>query len=103
MIENLERARHGFSDQDVWSFNHYLAGVIAGGLIVLRDNLHGCPPELVENGDVDAGVKRWAEILTEMAAGFQLYYDEDDPEVALSPEFKRSLELLTRWWADLWD
>lgn len=96
-----ERAKRGFADEDVWSFDVYLAGVIAGGLTVLRDNLHGCPPELCENGDVDLGMKRWEAILTEIIAGFEKYHDEDD--LLSPPEVQRSLELLVKWWGHFWD
>lgn len=96
-----QRAQHGFSDEDVWSFNTYLAGVLAGGLKVLRDNLHGCPPELCSEDDetwADEGVERWRAILDQMIVGFS-----QEDQLNPTPELERSLELLVKWWDHLWD
>lgn len=98
----IQRSRRGFSDEDVWSFDTYLAGIIVAGLTVLRANFHGCPPELCENGDVDAGCEAWRAILTEIIDGFQAYHDNDGLQ-ATTPEFERSCELFVKWWGHLWD
>jgi hypothetical protein len=102
---SMQRARRGFSDEDVWSFDAYLAGVLAGGLKALRDNLHGCPPELCSDDDetwADEGVKRWQAILDEMIVGFAQWADENTDRER-TPEVERSLELLVKWWGHLWD
>lgn len=99
--DQFERGMKGFAKSDVWGFNTYLAGVLAGGLTVLRDNLHGCPPELCSKDDetwADEGVERWRAILDEMIVGFS-QEDQHDP----TPELQRSLELLAKWWGHLWD
>lgn len=99
--DQIERGRNGFATSDVWSFNDYLAGVLASGLQVLRDNLHGCPPELCSDDDetwAEEGVKRWQAILDEMIVGFS-QEDQQDP----TPELQRSLDLLAKWWGHLWD
>lgn len=96
-----QRAQRGFADEDVWSFCDYLAGVLAGGLAILRDNLHGCPPELCSEDDqtwADDGVKRWRAILDEMIVGFS-----QEDQLNMTPELRRSLELLAYWWGHLWD
>lgn len=43
-----QRGRRGYSDRDVWGFDHYLTQVIIGGTAQLAENAHGCPPELFE-------------------------------------------------------
>lgn len=100
-----QRMQRGYADRDCWSFDAYLSKVIAGGIKVLRNNLHSCPPELCEpDGDVDKGCERWAAILDEIALGFGDYLDDDefnrDPG---SPEFNRAFDLLRQWWPHLWD
>lgn len=104
----MQRAQRGYADRDVWSFDVYLAKVIAGGLTVLRNNLHGCPPELCSSDDktwAEEGVERWQAILGEIIAGFAQYTDEDGErsEDVNAEEFQRSFELLGKWWGHLWD
>lgn len=101
-----QRMQRGFSDEDCWSFDIYLSKVIAGGVKVMRENLHGCPPELCDpDGDVDKGCERWAAILDEIALGFDGYTDANGErlEDSDSPEFERAFDLLRKWWPHLWD
>lgn len=39
----LQRGRRGWSDEDLWGFDHHLAEVIASGLRALADRTHGWP------------------------------------------------------------
>jgi hypothetical protein len=102
----LQRGQRGFADSDVWSLDVYLAKLIAGSVKVLRDNLHGCPPELCSETETwaDDGVKAWAAILDEISVGFDSYTGPDgDRAEERTPEFERALELLNKWWGHLWD
>lgn len=99
----IERGRRGFSRSDVWSFDTYLAQVIAGGVRELAGNLHGCPPALVDGDDVDAGCERWAQILDEIAMGFEHWATNDTRGADDLAELNRSLDLLRQWWGHLWD
>lgn len=95
----MERGRKGFNREDVWGFNTYLAGVIAGGVRELAEAGNGYPMRL--SGQGDSGLRRWQAILHEIADGFQHYADADPPE--RTPEFDRTFDLLHEWWDDLWD
>lgn len=90
-----QRAERGFSDEDVWNLDRYLASVIAGGVAHLRDLEHGCPAELCDDGGVEAGMERWGAILTEISDGFAKYAAEESD--------KAPLALLSKWWGGLWD
>src|SRR5258708_7263452 len=50
-----QRWRRGWSDEDVWGFDTYLASVLAGGLKRLAGHHHGVPMEFSDrhDGDVD--------------------------------------------------
>jgi hypothetical protein len=67
-------------------------------------NVHGCPGELCgSEGDVDAGVKRWEQILDEIATGFEMLSDDSAVLAERPPEIDRALALVAEWWEHLWD
>lgn len=104
LTDFIERGERGFARSDAWSLDTYLAGVIAGGSRELAADIHGCPPELVEGDDVEAGCDRWRAILAEIAVGFERWAeDEDRQPVDELPELARSFDLLRHWWGHLWD
>jgi len=90
-----QRGRRGWSDRDTWSFDCYLASILAGGLTHLRDTGHGYPPDL--------SPERWRAILTEMADGFAAYESEMENCQGMPPRLVRSLDLLREWFGALWD
>lgn len=72
-----QRAKRGFSDQDVWSIDWWFCETIAPMLRQLAKTSHGCPT-LDENGDftdndhnsdvnIDVYAKRWEDTLLHMA------------------------------------
>jgi len=63
----IQRGNRGWSDEDAWSFDHYLAKVIIGGLTQLRDNNHGYPSDMTPES--------WEEALTTMIDGFEAAVD----------------------------
>lgn len=92
-----QRGRHGWSEQDAWSFDTYLAQVISEGCEHLR-SAQSYPGDLTPEA--------WDAILAEIVAGFAPYvhgkftWDDDDPEHA---RFNESMGLLVEWWGNLWD
>jgi hypothetical protein len=87
------RGEHGYHETDAWSFDTYLAGVIAGGCRVLIDKNHGHPARLKNAAE-------WEAILEKIATGFELYVKNDDVQ---QPEVREALDLFREWFADLWD
>jgi hypothetical protein len=71
----VERARRGYSSQDLWSFDYHLARVIAGGLRDLAERAHGYPC------DFPGEHEGWQAWLRDKAEWFEWYKrDEPDPE-----------------------
>lgn len=95
-----QRGRRGWADRDTWSFDTYLAELLAGALRHLAEHSHGHPIGLTTEG--------WLAILSEMADGFEawahLYNLADaDEERAAYRKLQRSVRLLHRWFGHLWD
>ena len=90
-----QRAERGFSTEDTYSFDVYLAKVIAGGVreLLERNMSH---PEAV-------GPDEWNAILEKIATGYEAYARQCFKFVELPPEFREAQELLTKWWCALWD
>jgi len=68
-----QRARKGFCDRDVWSFDYYLCNVIVGGLKHLKKYHAGIPAEFVDqdgNG-YDEGNKKWMVVLDDIIWTFE--------------------------------
>lgn len=90
-----QRARRGWADQDTWSFDQYMAGVIAGGLGHLRQTNMGHPSNMT--------YERWVEKLGELERAFQHYHDN-----LFEPgfDYDKSIEEMRKImdvWASLWD
>lgn len=99
-----ERMQKGWSEWDWWSIDRHFAKMIAEVARKYRDDGHGYPMQYDSDGKElweGAAVKKWNTILTEMADGFQGYYDEklefDDPAV------KRAMALFAEWFPAMWD
>lgn len=69
----IQRGRRGFSDQDCWSFDDYLCGIIIGGLRRLKDKNNGCPSEFFDAYRKNNECKRWDDTLETMAQGFEAH------------------------------
>ena len=120
-IWSFRRAKHGWADPDTWGFDHYLAGVIAGGCRHLQDIAHGCPMELAhpdgfsENGmpiertDGIDPFEEWKKILGQIAEGFEIYakdewWDPDNPNKDAEHEkIVLAKELFIKYYGNLWD
>jgi hypothetical protein len=63
-----QRAKHGFSNYDVWDFDAYLAEVIAGGLEYLAEHHNSYPDEY--------SPELWGDKLSEIAKCFRRYNEE---------------------------
>lgn len=110
-----QRVKQGYSSGDVWSFDHYLNGVIIGGVTELRKNLHGYPAELLPDPfdnsskeDSDNALALWAAILTGIIEGFeaaQAIVDLPGPEdrEAVEAAFDLGFDLFHAYYLSLWD
>lgn len=103
-----QRGARGFSDDDTFSFDSYLAGVIAGGVRALQERGIGCPGDFMATTGmtVEERTEKWRELLGEMAEGFEAYLHQNEhgPWLQGPPaSFTRSWDLLTEWFGALWD
>jgi hypothetical protein len=106
-----QRARRGYSTEDTYDFDGYLACVIAGGVQEIRDNLHGWPMQLSEATDSDAdALAAWGAILDKIVAGFSLYAEEGGYPLEDTAEAREKTEvigearaLFNEWYGHLWD
>jgi hypothetical protein len=96
-----QRIKRGYSDQDLWSFDSYLAGIIAGGCEDLARISHGVPGNLTEG--------EWESVLKTIAVGFRDYakdkFSESDG-VPLSDEestYNKGFDEFRKNFGALWD
>lgn len=87
-----QRARHGVSREDAWSFDHYLAGVIAEGVEELRRQSNGHPFDLTP--------EEWDDILARIETGFAHYHDHEE---WLHEDVQDAMTLFAEWFPHLWD
>jgi len=104
-----ERGRKGFTLEDMWSFDNWLSQTITRGLKEFRANVHGYPSEAVT-------FERWLEILDEMIKCFEAQTRTIDNlpnknqlkvwqerQAYKKKQLKRGLQLLQKYYYDLWD
>ena len=96
ITHRYQRAKQGWSFQDVWSLDTYLASVLVGSLTSLRDK-----PAFPGQFDTQ---EEWQAILDEMIEGFDLWAarwspDSEDHDYV---KVERSLELLKEYFGCLW-
>lgn len=95
----VERARYGVGVEDTFSFDNYIAGVIARGVRELRLEPYGVPSRLAGEA-TDEAVEEWKGILWKIEKGMDAYAREaaewDHPGV------QEAVRLFTHWFPDLW-
>lgn len=96
----IQRWRRGYSDCDVWNFDHYLAGVIPPAMRQLSRELHGVPGTIAMQFDatthaerMDLATAEWRRILEAVAVGFEAWAALDEEHAT----GERREELTRRW------
>lgn len=83
----FQRGWRGYADHDVWGLDHYLAGVMAGGLRRLADTHHGFPVDFLPGyqtrweharEETDAASLAWEWWLLDKAEWFDWYARDED-------------------------
>lgn len=104
----IERGRKGYCNEDLWEFDNWLSSLIARSLREFKLNCHGYP------NDIDDWDK-WMATLDEMIDCFEEQSRDIDnissnftetynKRMAIKKaKLHRGLELLERWFYDLWD
>lgn len=69
----IQRGVRGYSDYDIWSFDHYLTKIILEGLVSLKAKSRGCPCTMNDaTGKYDYDEARWNNILDNIIDGFAI-------------------------------
>ena len=112
-----QRARRGYSDCDAWNADKFLAGQIAGMLILLVKNTHGVPMSYADKNDpygddVDAMAIRRDKEYLKHAAVFEEYAKnglaldkkwEKQFGGVLDKDIQKSLKWFSKHFSELWD
>lgn len=92
-----QRTRRGWSDQDAWGFDYYLAGVIAGGLANIR-NGHTYP------GDEEFPTHQaWQDYLDGIIGPLKTYHETDNPTEEMYQEAVTAMHRLADRFGHMWD
>lgn len=65
-----QRFTKGYTDEDVWSFDYYLAKIIPPALRELKKG-YGCPSDFYDPNNKNNECAKWHETLEEIAQGFE--------------------------------
>jgi len=119
----IQRGERGYSDEDTWSLQSYLAEIIPPIVRRYKEG-SGCPGELYDKSRKNDECWKWNEILEEIAQGFEASvwlsdikfmkymkgtkgsYELGIDEKArkeMSDKFDVGLQLFARWFPSLWD
>lgn len=106
------RCKYGFSDEDLWSFDWYLIGIIQQGLARLKKEAIGYPSDLTS--------KKWDKTLDEIIDGFKsaeiitkrslieidkdgcLHFNEKGYKEHMK-KFNKGMDLFKKYFFSLWD
>ena len=111
----IQRGGRGWAVEDTWSFDRYLAKVIAEGVEYLRDHKNGyqtredhwLPDSFTEHDPCNCG-EWWNEQLTLIANGFKEWAEDEledtlEDELARQERLKETLKLFSEHFMGLWD
>lgn len=101
----FQRGKRGWSTYDSWSFDTYLAGVMAQAFRHLAKYHHGCParflpgfPEQLEHTqeEVDQGCETWKQWLLDKAEWLEWYHKDEDGHTGdtnwINPEIPENIK-----------
>lgn len=98
VVGKIQRSRRGFSHEDTWNLDQYLAKVIASSVTHLRHTTHGYPSTMTES--------EWDNILRKIVLGFNLYVYSRDMETLTEDEkakMDEGMQLFIQHFRHLWD
>jgi len=106
----IERGRKGYCSEDLWEWDYFFSELIARSLRDFRQNVHSYPTDFVTFED-------WLKTLDEMVDCFE-EQTRSDSDVKINNDYMKrikkrqeykaqklhhGLELLERFYYDLWD
>jgi len=101
IVSFFQRGKRGYAYSDVWDFDSYLAKVLYGGLSELKEKT-----KAISIHPNEVSYEEWLSILDEMIEGFKARVECEDFEQYINNDvdkkLKRSLELLSKYFNNLW-
>ena len=97
----IRRGIYGWDYSDTWSFDCYLEHVIYHALKYFQENRIGHPANITD--------KQWGIILNDIISGFEDFQNGDkffmtNEQYKLAQnKLHNSLDLMKKYWCDLWD
>lgn len=109
-----QRGSRGWSEEDTWNLDTYIAEVLGGSLQYLSENNHGAPGGYpTENPENDTDFDQWDADLRRWATAFREYAEPVDAYLPYSEYWKeqerrtenmyKALKEMTPWFGALWD
>ena len=105
----IERGRKGYCHEDMWSFDYWLSDLITRGLKEFKASCHTYPSQ-------DVTWEEWQDILDEMISCFEIQNRgidnlpakeflkiHEERMIQKKVALNRGLELLEKYYYDLWD
>lgn len=100
-----QRGTRGWSDQDVWSLDDYLAKVMGESIAHLAESSHGWPGE----GSEWPKFEDWQNELRAVSKQLLAYHDNHwttnsiQEEERVYKDFVKALKRVSKYWGHLWD
>uniref|UniRef100_A0A6M3IJE0 Uncharacterized protein n=1 Tax=viral metagenome TaxID=1070528 RepID=A0A6M3IJE0_9ZZZZ len=96
-VWDCQRIKRGFSDQDVWGFDYFLAPVIAKGCRELQRQAHGCPGDLYEKFGEEKAFEEWKMVLGKIAKTFETAQKILDNDLYIISSEEYTEEWYNKW------
>ena len=108
LLRFIERGRKGYCREDLWSFDHWLSRLIAKGLREFKEGTHTYPNDIDDWEEWMAVLDEMIECFEEQCRGiynisgeFVLHFEKRRGNQ--KEKLHRGLELLEKYFYDLWD
>lgn len=100
-----QRIKYGWCVKDTFDIDTWFLNVFPQMLRYFRDNLHGHPVFILDDGELDPDSEhRWNMILDEMISCFDAINQDDiNIDNSVDKYKNRAFELLSKYFWNLWD
>ena len=105
----IQRGIRGYSDEDLWDFDIYLAKVISTGLKQFKKEEHGMPTDIHDKYKKDdkKAAEEWNNIIDKIILSFEMHIELLAEPIILKgiekKEYEEGLKLFIKYLGNLWD
>lgn len=93
----IHRGKHGWAPYDTYSFDYYLAKVLAEALGYFGNNLHGWPGGYKDIKGEDESFQAWKKDILDASAAFRAYSEDKDTDIT------KTLKWFRLYFSNLWN